>query len=172
MTVFVILGHRLKPRNKMTLSLVRRLQCFAYKPNDRVMVCGGNACGKACTHSEAYVMRAYLMQERGIPRDRIILENQSMNTVQNLRRMTRLCRKHRISRVRLITSNWHMPRVQAIWRALPRSGIGVVCTPSQDPVSLTGRYVREERRKLRAWRSVHARERGGNPSPRPTSLQA
>ena len=150
MTVWVVLGHRLKPRNKMTRALARRLHHFAFKPHDRVMVCGGNACGGACTHSEAYVMRAYLVHARGIPPDRILLENRSMTTVQNLVRMARVCRAHRITRVTVITSDWHMPRVRAIWRTLRPSGVAARFSASRDTAKSW--RAREERRKLRAWR--------------------
>ena len=139
----------------MTRALARRLRHFAFKPQDRVMVCGGNACGGACTHSEAYVMRAYLVQARGIPRHRILLENRSMTTVQNLVRMARVCRAHRITRVTVITSDWHMPRVRAIWRALRPYGVAARFSASRDTAK--GWRAREERRKLRAWR------RGGSP---------
>ena len=95
-------------------------------------------------------MRAYLVHARGIPPDRILLENRSMTTVQNLVRMARVCRAHRITRVTVITSDWHMPRVRAIWRALRPSGVAARFSASRDTAKSW--RAREERRKRRAWR--------------------
>lgn len=111
MAILVVLGHKLRAHNRMPPIVKARLnKCLeVYKPGDRVIVCGGNVCGKRCTHTEAYVMKAHLRQH--LPPGRIILENRSTDTISNIRNVARMVRRSS-SPLTLITSAWHLPRVR------------------------------------------------------------
>lgn len=133
-TIYVVLGEKLLPHNTPTDILVNRLEtCLeVYQEGDCVIVCGGNVCARPdCTHTEAYVMRQYL-EERGVPRSQIILENRSWDTISNIRYLGRICHRYHIKNLCIITSDWHLPRVKYICTLfLPRS-VQVLYRSSQD----------------------------------------
>lgn len=118
MTILAVLGNKLRAHNVLPGIVRCRLQtCMRlYQQGDLVIVCGGNVCGSRCSHTEAYVMRQYLLEHSQIPKDRILLENRSMDTISNIRNLKKMLHK-RLSSVVVITSAWHMPRVKWICKA-------------------------------------------------------
>jgi uncharacterized SAM-binding protein YcdF (DUF218 family) len=113
MAILAVLGSKLHAHNRMPHVVKARLRkCLElYRPGDRVIVCGGNVCGARCTHTEAYVMKAYLRQR--LPADSILLENRSTDTISNIRNLERMVRRSS-SPLTVITSAWHLPRVRHI----------------------------------------------------------
>ena len=153
--VFAILGQRLGARNALPPILRHRLQCLArlYSPGDRIIVCGGNVCGARCTHTEAYMMRRFLMHTQGIPRKDFWLDNTSKTTVGNILHLRTLCRKHGVRRVTLITSAWHLPRVKTLCARLhPCMRLHFV--GSREKISES--RMRRERQKHQALLAQHA----------------
>jgi len=77
--------------------------------------CGGVLPGR--TRSEAEVM-AQLLEERGVPRSRMRLEDKSQITIQNMRFAARLLENPKKARVLVITSDYHLKRsILTAWRA-------------------------------------------------------
>jgi len=77
--------------------------------------CGGVLPGR--TRSEAEVM-AELLRARGVPEDRMRLEDKSQITIENMRFAARLLKKPKDARVLVITSDYHLTRsVLTAWRA-------------------------------------------------------
>lgn len=116
MKYYAILGERLKTGNQMTTILKSRLQkCLKlYQVGDKVIVCGGNVCGRPrCQHSEAYIMRKYLVS-KGVSFEDIIVENRSTSTIQNIRYLKKICDRRKINHITIISSCWHLPRVKLI----------------------------------------------------------
>jgi hypothetical protein len=112
--IIVVLGHQLLPNGEASMALKQRLQCTAQcakiYPNIPVLVSGK---GNNIKHTEAKVMRKALISLGVIP-ERIILENRSMNTLENAEYSLHLQpnRKHW-----LIVTDWdHQPRSQMIFR--------------------------------------------------------
>ena len=138
MVWFAVLGERLGRGNHVPEILRRRLDvCLRkWRRGDRVIVCGSNVCGAACTHSEAFMMRKYLMEQGNVPRDAIVLENRSKDTRGNIRHLARLCQRLRVRSLAIISSRWHLPRVR---RIVGRSKLPKVCAvrflASRDKVS-------------------------------------
>ena len=116
MAILAVLGSKLHARNRMPRTLLARLRkCRKlYTSGDRVIVCGGNVCGARCSHTEAYVMKAYLRQH--LPAKHIVLENRSTDTISNIRNLARMVRRSS-SNLTVITSAWHLPRVRWLCRA-------------------------------------------------------
>ena len=139
------MSHILRARLDLCLRKARR--------GDRIVVCGANVCGAPCTHSEAFMMRRYLLEKSNISRDSIVLENRSRNTRGNIRHLARLCRKLRVSRLTIISSGWHLPRVRHI---VKRAGLPRVCAvrflASQDQVSPT--RIQSEKKYLTAEKEL------------------
>ena len=124
MKYIVVLGEKLLTHDKMSAILKNRLDvCLQhYQEGDVVIVCGGNVCGKPrCRHSEAYVMRKYLVS-KGIKSNLIILENQSKNTIENIQYLNKIC-------------NWHQARVRHICKMILSSHIKISFKTSQDEIS-------------------------------------
>lgn len=141
-----MLGERLLAGDRLSSILRRRLlACLScYRVGDRVIVCGGNVCGVPhCRQTEASVMRKFLVS-RGVSSRDIILENRSRDTIENIRNLGEICNEYGISKVTVITSSWHLPRVKYICRGLP---VRVNFKASDDLVSTE--RVRLERVYLR-----------------------
>ena len=77
--------------------------------------CGGVLTGRV--RSEAEVMAA-LLEERGVPRSRMRLEDRSQITIENMRFAAALLGDTKKKRVLVITSDYHLRRsVLTAWRA-------------------------------------------------------
>ena len=126
MAWFAVLGEKLASGDRMSEMLKRRLNlCLRkFRRGDRVIVCGSNVCGSECTHSEAFVMRKYLVERGGVPRGAVVLENRSRDTRGNIRHLTRLCRDLGVKQLTIVSSYWHLPRVRCI---VGRSALPEVC---------------------------------------------
>lgn len=93
--------------------------------------CGGVLPGR--TRSEAEVMAA-LLEERGVPRSRMRLEDKSQITIENMRFAARLLGDTRKKRVLVITSDYHLRRsILTAWRAgLKAKGRAAVLAHDED----------------------------------------
>jgi uncharacterized SAM-binding protein YcdF (DUF218 family) len=80
--------------------------------------------------SEAIAMKEYLIKQ-GIPEDRLILEDQSTNTKENLQYVKKLLEKYQFGEVYLVTHDYHM------YRGLlyaEKAGIDAVPAPAHSQV--------------------------------------
>ena len=112
MLVAVILGNRLNNDGSITDIMERRLKS-ALKINelfapDYIVVSGGVANATAGI-SEAQVMRNYLVQ-RGVPSDKIVLEDMSLTTAQNAEFSVPMCASLGATQLLLCTSLDHLSR--------------------------------------------------------------
>ena len=108
----IVLGMALE-NGQAAPDLIRRLDTarryYEEHPDSTLILTGGNAEGS--TRSEADVMHDLLL-ERGIPENRIRLEDQSSDTRENFRNAARFLEPSQP--VVLITSNYHMDRAVRI----------------------------------------------------------
>jgi uncharacterized SAM-binding protein YcdF (DUF218 family) len=72
-----------------------------------ILVSGGVGVGNAL--SESAVMRAYLI-EMGIPRDKILVENRSLRTWENLAFSKQVLAQNNLSSILIVTSSFHLAR--------------------------------------------------------------
>ncbi|MBQ8972492.1 MAG: YdcF family protein [Clostridia bacterium] len=125
----LILGHRLLPNGKPSDDLKRRIEraVALYQETDAslVMPCGGITPGLDLT--EAEVMRD-MLHERGVPLDRIELEDRSRITIENVRNASKLLPES--ARVALVTSDYHMERALSDCK---RAGIDTLGVPAETP---------------------------------------
>ena len=107
-------------------------------PNTKCIVSGGQ--GKNEPYSEAEGMRRYLVKE-GIDESRIIIEDKSTNTVENIQNSMKLIEKEN-PRVGIVTSNFHVYRGVGIAK---KQGLTDVCGIAGDvhPVYLPVNMFRE-----------------------------
>ena len=109
---FVVLGFCLKDGG-MEPELCRRCDAAAAAARafpDSLLVCTGGPTGgnNPHRHTEAGLMRLYLMFARGIPSCRIDLDEEAMTTVENAVNVFRILRDRGIETITLVTSGYHM----------------------------------------------------------------
>jgi len=140
----VVLGCGIFPDGTLTLSLQKRLNvAFDYlidNPDTVCIVSGGQ--GENEPFSEASAMSGYLI-EKGIDDQRIILENKSTSTSENLLYSDKIIKQLALDGdIAVATSDFHMFRTQFLAK---RYGMGKIITlPSS-----TSWYL---------WVTVHLRE--------------
>jgi len=107
----LLLGVELDENDRPTGELLARAdaaaRAYAQGLSQSVVVCGGMLPGHALC--EADVM-AQLLEMRGVPDGAIIRENQSQDTMQNMRFAARLLGGAKGKRVLVVTSDYHLRR--------------------------------------------------------------
>jgi uncharacterized SAM-binding protein YcdF (DUF218 family) len=126
---FIVLGAQVQPSGEPSVQLEWRLQAAldAYRAAPAPIVVSGGQ-GSDEPRPEGEVMRDWLMA-KGVPNGDILVDNTSANTLQNIRRAVQLLADKNAKHVRIITSDYHLPRALAIARdeGLLVSGIGSPC---------------------------------------------
>jgi len=112
--IYVILGHKLKKNSNISKTLKSRLDkgVEKYKKGDIIIVCGGN--NAKVQHTEAYVMKKYLISEGNIPTFSILTENKSLSTEENIINLSKIISRENFKRFSIITSESHIPKVKKI----------------------------------------------------------
>jgi len=110
--IYVILGHKLKKNSNISKTLKSRLDkgVEKYKKGDIIIVCGGN--NAKVQHTEAYVMKKYLISEGNIPTFSILTENKSLSTEENIINLSKIISGENFKRFSIITSESHIPKVK------------------------------------------------------------
>jgi len=107
----IVLGAALW-RDQPSPALRERLQIAVELYNEGkvdYLVLSGGTGGLLSTISEAEGMRNFLI-DKGIPKDKLLLENQSVNTFQNILFSHQLMQKHQLNSSIIITHDYHLPR--------------------------------------------------------------
>ncbi len=107
--------------------LLYGMQLYRARKAPLILLTGGNipflGAGRM---SEAAAARD-LLQEWGIPTESILLDEQSMNTEENARYSYRILNAKGIRHILLVTSAFHMPRSEAVFR---KAGFDCVPAPT------------------------------------------
>lgn len=154
----IVLGAGLR-QGKVPPVLAARLQqataCWRLNHNATIIVTGGILHGEQL--SEAQAMAKYLINH-GIPQDRIILEEQAMNTWDNLRNCQRLLQKQADPKQKIvvITSSFHIFRTFNYLRKLKLSWPLVSSkTPWKlQPLTVVRDYLGIIRDHYRSWLAI------------------
>ncbi len=118
----VVLGFELAPDGSMKKELVGRLETALKSaekyPNAYIACTGGGTADYDKTVTEAGQMAKWLM-EKGIAKERIIIEDQSYSTVDNARFTCRILSNSypQITHLALVTSDYHLPRASLLFHA-------------------------------------------------------
>ena len=144
----IVLGAKLHPDGSMSRSLKCRCDAAidAYRRGvaGTIIVCGGQV--KDAPRSEASAMKRYLM-DAGIPDEKILQEDQSVNTFENLRNTRAIMDACGLKRAALVTSDYHLER--ALW--LTRvAGIDACGIPAACPMR-PYYYVKARTREAISW---------------------
>ena len=118
----VVLGFELKD-GEMTDELKGRCDAAAELARsfpDSILVCSGGATGKNNPegHTEAGLMKAYLVEKCGIDADRIHIDEKAMTTAENAVNTFAILKDHGIETMTIVTSSYHQKRGQTLYNAL------------------------------------------------------
>ena len=125
----IVLGAKVEPDGTPSLQLEWRLEATiaVYRENPVPIVTSGGQ-GSNEPRPEGEVMRDWLV-ERGVSPDHVLVDGTSVNTRQNIRNAISLLAGRDVKSIRIVTSDYHLPRALAIARdeGLEASGTGSPC---------------------------------------------
>ena len=110
--LIAIFGAAARPDGRPSAALLRRIGygfAAAQAHPDAPLLCSGGV-GRAGP-SEASVM-AEVLTRRGVPRERLILDEASLDTFQSVVVASRLVRERGASRVVVCSDGYHIPRIR------------------------------------------------------------
>jgi uncharacterized SAM-binding protein YcdF (DUF218 family) len=139
----IVLGCRLYgdvPSPALVHRLEHALNLYELGLTDNVIVSGSMGPGETVT--EAYAMKMYLV-ERGIPRERVYMEDESYSTYENLLYSQMIMQEQGFETALIVSSDFHIFRSLLIARML---GITASGAPASFPPvpGLRTRYVLRE----------------------------
>lgn len=141
----IILGAKVKPGGVPSLSLKSRLevaaQYLATYPHVKVIVSGGQ--GSDEDRTEASVMQDYL-EQNGIEATRIIVEDKSTSTYENLVFSKALLPKE-TKKITIVSNDFHLKRAKYLAESLD---FEVDVVPAKTPKSVEARLKIRERAAL------------------------
>ena len=119
---FVVLGYELKD-GEMTEELIGRCDAAAASARafpDAVLVCSGGATGENNPeqHTEAGLMKEYLVQNCGIAPERIFIDESAMTTLDNAVNTFAVLKSQGIDTITIVTSSYHQRRANILYEAL------------------------------------------------------
>ncbi len=150
----VVLGAGLDSRNKPSGPLQLRLdKCIEYvceNPLVKIVVSGGQGFDEEV--SEAFAMKEYLTG-KGITEDRIIMEEQSTSTLENIKNtkalLDNLSHSERNNKVLIVTNRFHIFRAKMLAERFGFKAYGMPCiTPFY---TLPNNYLREFFAVMKSW---------------------
>lgn len=137
----IVLGCQIRG-TQITKSLKKRLDAaYDYavaNPDAILIVSGGQGPGEDISEAEA--MYAYLTR-RGLSQTRLIREDRSVNTDQNMRYSVEFI-EDRTAKVGIVTSNFHVFRAKMLAKAKGLKDVSGIASPS-DPILFVNYMVRE-----------------------------
>ncbi len=146
--IMVILGCQVMPWGPSTLLQDRMDKALDYlgeHPDMTVVVSGGQGSNEHMT--EAQAMHDYLV-EHGVPANRILQEDQSHNTWQNLSYTRELLEEEgydMTNGIVVVSNGFHLTRVRMLWGRIWKEGydLSTLAAPSSHVPSRLKMYVRE-----------------------------
>lgn len=144
----VVLGAHVWMDGRMSNALTYRCEAALQAWQDglapAIIVCGAQ--GSDEPETEAAAMRRWMIQH-GVPEDRVIAEDKSRNTRENLANARAIMERHGWKRAAVCTSDYHLTR--ALWLArdagLEASGISARSTRD------IGSFVKGRMRETCSW---------------------
>ena len=102
------------------LRVVAASYLYKSNPEQIIIVSGGRGQLKDIPDAPtvSQVLKKELM-ELGVPEEKIIEENISGNTYEQLKKIKRLIRKEGLKKIDFVSNKWHLPRIKAMLESFP-----------------------------------------------------
>ena len=154
--IMLILGCQVHPWGPSVLLKDRLDEALSYLNEHHdvtIIVSGGQ--GPDEHDSEAAVMRDYLVQA-GIDAQRILVEDQSHNTLQNLTYSAQLMKTQGLKPeqgVLIVSNGFHLTRARMLWERVTGAGeqLSTLAAPSSHLPSRIWMYIREPLALLKSY---------------------
>ena len=144
----IVLGARIQPDWQMSHALRYRcetaLKLWREGLAKNIFLCGGQCTMDPCP--EARIMRAFFL-ENGVPEDCLIVEDESTNTIQNLRNAKAIMEERGYACAAMITSDYHLTR--SLWIARD-VGISVWGIAAPSPHTPKG-FIKTRSKEAASW---------------------
>jgi uncharacterized SAM-binding protein YcdF (DUF218 family) len=135
----VVLGCRIQD-GQLSPAAARRVEraAQAYREHDaQLVIAAGGKRWQGVIEADVF---GHGLVERGVPRERVLGERESLTTRGNALGVARMLRERNVVQVGVVTCDWHMPRALALFRS---SGLEPVPLPvASPPVKLYQRWWR------------------------------
>lgn len=122
----IVLGAKLRPDGSVNQTLKNRCDTAvdAWKRGvaEKIIACGGQMKGEPYPHSHA--MRSYMLG-CGVPEHALLVEDRSVNTVENLRNVKKIMESRGMQHAAVVTSDYHLTRAMWIVSAQKISAGGI-----------------------------------------------
>lgn len=130
---YIVLGALVNPDGQPSAALAARCDTaadlLAANPDSKAVLCGGQGGNEPCTEADS--MFAYLTEQKGVGPARLLREDASTNTIENLANARALIenaekRDHESYTAAVVTSDYHLARAKVLMRrAGYEEGLGV-----------------------------------------------
>ena len=130
---YIVLGALVNPDGQPSAALAARCdtaaELLAENPDSKAVLCGGQGGNEPCTEADS--MFAYLTEQKGVDPARLLREDVSTNTIENLENARTLietaeARAHESYTAAVVTSDYHLARAKVLMRrAGYEEGLGV-----------------------------------------------
>ena len=130
---YIVLGALVNPDGQPSAALAARCdtaaELLADNPGSKAVLCGGQGSNEPCTEADS--MFAYLTEQKGVDPARLLREDASTNTIENLANARALiatadARDHADYTAAVVTSDYHLTRAKMLMRrAGYEEGLGV-----------------------------------------------
>ena len=130
---YIVLGALVNPDGQPSAALAARCdtaaELLAENPDSKAVLCGGQGGNEPCTEADS--MFAYLTEQKGVDPARLLREDMSTNTIENLENARTLietaeARDHESYTAAVVTSDYHLARAKVLMRrAGYEEGLGV-----------------------------------------------
>lgn len=147
---YLVLGALVNPDGQPSAALAARCDTaadlLAANPDSKAVLCGGQGGNEPC--SEADAMFAYLTEQKGVDPARLLREDESTNTIENLANARTLIETaeghaHGDYTAAVVTSDYHLARAKMLLRrAGYEEGLGVPA-PTPHPAQWVAVRCRE-----------------------------
>lgn len=153
MSLIIILGEKLPKNGQLNKILQNRLDKALDLYHDSLIIVSGGRVQKECIHTEAYVMKKYLMDTHNIPSDKIIQESRSQNTIENAKYTLKIIKQKNIQfdKIIVVSSSFHLKRVSNIFKYFYHQysrRVNLMFIPSDNGISGIKLKNRNENEKL------------------------
>jgi len=143
LSALVVLGCRIQ-NGQLSAAALRRVERAARAFREQgagVVIASGGKLWRGQMEAEVF---ARGLAERGVPSELLLSERESLTTRGNAQGVRRLLRERALTRLGLVTCDWHMPRALRIFR---RVGLDPIAIPAASPARplhvVSARWLRE-----------------------------
>ena len=117
---FVVLGYQLNNDGSLRPEAIGRCD-VAYEsaikyPNSKIYLTGGGTAKNNTNVTEAGQMKDYLVNEKGLNENRIVIETKAMDTIQNANNTMKQLYENNIKTITIITSDYHIRRGNILFK--------------------------------------------------------